>query len=157
MSLINASAVRLDDGFSTTITLENLPGIKLYEKEVTPPGIQGGGATDTTTMRNIAWKTNSPKKLKTLTAIAATVSFASEAIPQVMSQINQLQQITITFPDKASIAIWGWLDQFTPASFAEGTQPTATLSIQPSNHDLEGNEVEPLYTPAADDSDSSNS
>lgn len=155
--MANKSNVRLDDGFSTLITLENIPAIKIFEKEVTPPGIQAGGAVDTTTMRNLAWRTNSPKKLKTLTAIAATVSFATEAYNDLMTQIGILQQITITFPDTSTISIWGWLDSFTPASFVEGTQPTATISIQPSNHDDTGAEVEPLYTPAADESDSSES
>lgn len=148
------SNVRIDDGFQTLITFENIPAVKIFEKTVTPPGMQAGGAIDTTTMRNIAWRTNSPKKLKTLTAISATVAYATVAYAELMAQISLLQQITVTFPDGATLSMWGWLDEFTPGQLEEGNQPTATITIQPSNHDASGAEVAPVYTEGAEDSNS---
>lgn len=143
-----ANDVRMDDGFSTLITLGNAPTVKLYEKEVTPPGIQGGGPIDTTTMRNIEWRTASPKKLKTASQITLTVAFASGAIPIMRDQVGVNQQITVSFPDGSSLTIWGWVDEFTPGAFTEGEQPTATVTIQPSNHDnaQPPEEVAPLYS-----------
>ncbi len=41
---------RLDDGYQTLIEFAENPAIKLWEKSVTPPGIDGGDAIDTTTM-----------------------------------------------------------------------------------------------------------
>ncbi len=152
--MANPSDVRMDDGFSTLITLHNIPSIKIYEKEVTPPGISAGGAIDTTTMRSTAWRTMSPRKLKSLTAVAATVAFASSAIPDIMGEVGKLQQITILFPDTSTITFWGWLEEFTPGSFQEGEQPTASITVQPSNHDDTGAEVSPVYVSAADESGS---
>lgn len=139
------STLRLDDGFSTIITLANIPSVKIYEKEVTPPGLTGGGPIDTTTMRNDNWRTMSPKSLKSLTALSAVVAFATEAIQVIQEQININQLITVTFPDNSSLTFYGWVDEFTLGKFSEGEQPTATLTIQPSLHDAAGAEVAPDY------------
>ena len=139
------STLRLDDGFSTIITLANIPSVKIYEKEVTPPGLTGGGPIDTTTMRNDSWRTMSPKSLKSMTALTAVVAFATEAIQVIQEQININQLITVTFPDNSSLTFYGWVDEFTLGKFSEGEQPTATLTIQPSLHDAAGAEVAPDY------------
>lgn len=138
---------RLDDGFSTIITLANIPNVKLFEKEVTPPGISAGGPIDTTTMRNVTWRTQAPRALKSLTSVGATVAFATEAIPQVQSQIGINQIITVTFPDQSTLVFWGWLEEFTIGALSEGNQPTATISITPGNIDANGAEVAPRYSP----------
>lgn len=143
----SAHHVRLDDGFSTTIELENAPTVKLYEKEVTPPQISGGGPIATTTMRNLAWRTQSPKKLKQMGAVNAVCAYATDAIPILFAQIGQNQRITISFADGSSLVIWGWLEEFTPGSYTEGEQPTATVVFQPSMHDNDGLEVAPEYLP----------
>jgi len=142
---MTANEVRLDDGFSTIITLTNLPTIKLYEKEVTPPGMTAGGAIDTTTMRNTAWRTSAPRQLKSLTQVAATVAYATEAIPQIFTQIGILQLVTVTFPDASTLHFWGWLEEFTPGAHTEGEQPTANLVIQVGNRNADGDEVAPDY------------
>jgi len=124
--------IRLDDGFSTIITIANLPAVKLYEKEVTPPGMTGGGAIDTTTMRSQGWRQMAPRQLKTLSPMSATVAFATDAIPLVQAQLAINQLITVTFPDNSNLSFYGWVEEFTPGAFTEGEQPTATLTIQPS-------------------------
>jgi len=146
------SNVRLDDGFSTIITLANIPTVKLYEKEITPPGISAGGPIDTTTMRNVTWRTMSPRALKSLTPVSVTVAFATEAIPVVQSQVGINQLITVTFPDQSTLVFWGWLEEFTIGAMTEGEQPTATLNIQPGNVDDSGAEVAPIYTAPAESS-----
>lgn len=137
--------IRLDDGFSTIITFTNIPTVKLYEKEVTPPGMTAGGPIDTTTMRNTTWRTMAPRQLKSLTQISTTVAFATEAIPLVQEQIGVNQEITVTFPDNSTIVFFGWIEEFTFGAFTEGEQPTATLTIQPGNIDTGGDEVAPAY------------
>jgi hypothetical protein len=142
------SATRLDDGFSTIITLENLPTVKLYEKEVTPPGITSGGPIETTTMRTTVWRTNAPRQLKSLSPVSATVAFATEVVPQMVAQVGVNQLITVTFPDGSTIEFYGWIEEFTPAAFTEGEQPTATLTVQPSLTDPDtGDTVAPVYDP----------
>lgn len=143
---------RLDDGFSTIITLANIPSVKLFEKEITPPGISAGGPIETTTMRNTTWRTMSPRVLKSLTPASATVAFATEAIPQVMGQIGRNQLVTVTFPDGSTLAFWGWLEEFTVNALVEGEQPTASITIQPGNIDEDDQEVAPLWTPPVESS-----
>ena len=140
-----ANELRLDDGFSTIITLENLPNVKLFEKTVTPPGMTAGGPIDTTTMQNVAWRTSSPKQLKSLTPAQAEVAYATDAYPEIFAQIGVVQLITITFPDQAYLTFYGWLEEFTPGANTEGEQPTATISIQVGNRDALGAEVAPDY------------
>lgn len=140
-----ANELRLDDGFSTIITLANLPLVKLFEKTVTPPGMTAGGPIDTTTMRNVAWRTSSPKQLKSLTPAQAEVAYATDAYPEIFAQIGIVQLITITFPDLAYLTFYGWLEEFTPGANTEGEQPTATISIQVGNRDAAGVEVAPDY------------
>lgn len=143
---------RLDDGFSTIITFANIPTVKLFEKEITPPGISAGGPIDVTTMRNITWRTMSPRALKSLTAVSATVAFATNAIPVVQSQLAINQLITITFPDQSTLVFWGWIEEFTIGAMVEGEQPTATITITPGNVNNNDQEVAPVYTPPVESS-----
>jgi len=143
--------VRIDDGFSTKITFSAGPsgGVLFYEKDVTPPGVSGGGENDTTTMRNTAWRTKSPKKLKTLTPCRATVSYDPAVYDDIVAMLNDNQLITVQFADGSTLAFWGWLDEFTPAPAKEGEQPTADITIIPSNQDDSGVETAPVYAEAA--------
>jgi hypothetical protein len=127
----------MKDGFSTIITLENIPTVKLFEKEVTPPQISMGGGIDTTTMRNTGWRTMAAKSLKTLGKVAVTAAYATIAIDSILAQIGINQQITITYPDGSTVSFFGFLDEFTPGQHKEGDQPTAALSIQPTNIDAD--------------------
>jgi len=142
---MDPNQIRLDDGFATIISFSNLPSVKLFEKEITPPGMTAGGAIDTTTMRNTTWRTMSPRNLKSLTPVTATVAYATEAIPELMSQVGINQECTITFPDASFIVFWGWIESFTPGAMSEGEQPTATITIQPGNVDGDGAETAPVY------------
>lgn len=148
----NPNELRLDDGFSTIITLENLPTVKLYEKEVTPPGFTAGGPIDTTTMRNTAYRTMAPRRLKNLTPVNVVAAYATEAIEQIWAQIGVNQLITVTYPDESTIEFYGWLESFTPAAHKEGEQPTATVVIQPGMRNADGAEVAPDYTAPPDES-----
>lgn len=148
MSAINQK--RLDDGFSTLIQLENIPTVELWEKEVTPPSLSANGPIDTTTMRNTRLRTMAPKQLVTVGKAQAVVAYATIALDAIMSQLGVNQRITIFNPDGSTYVYWGWINEFTPGTNKEGDQPTATVSFEPSNTDLDGNEVAPLYTPTVE-------
>lgn len=137
---------RLRDGFKTIITLASLFGVKLEETQVTPPGIDGGGENDTTTMRNNTWRTRQPKQLQTLTNMSTTVSYDPAAYPDIIAQRGVVQAITLTFPDKSTLVFYGWVDTFTPAAAQEGAMPTAEMTIIPSNATATGSEIGPVYT-----------
>ena len=139
---------RLDDGFATTIefSASGSPGATFWEKEVTPPGMEGGGPNDTTTMRNTDYRTQSPKQLITMTDATLKVAYDAEAINYIVDLINVNNLITITYPDGAELAFWGWLNTWTPDALVEGEQPTATITIHASNQNASGDETGPVLT-----------
>ena len=137
----------LNDGHPTRITFTDFPVVEFCEKEVTPPGVEGGGANDTTCMKNTVWRTMQPKKLKTLAEGGATVAYETVVIDTIVAMVNVNQLITVTFPDGSSVAFWGWLDTFVPGALVEGEQPTAEITIIPSNQDAAGAEAGPVHTP----------
>ncbi len=77
---------RINDGFSTTIEFPSqTSGLTVFwEKEVAPPGISGGGANDTTTMRNTAFRTMAPKNLKTLTDSTIVVAYDPDIVTELI-------------------------------------------------------------------------
>ena len=141
---------RIDDGHSTLIIFTTPATVKFWEKTVTPPALDAGGANDTTTMHNVKYRTKSPKQLITLTTSQSTVAYDPEVYDEVVDSllgVNQL--ITTQFADGSQLKFWGWLDKFTPGEAVEGEQPTAVLMIEASNTDNDKNEVAPVYIDAA--------
>lgn len=142
---------RLNDGHQTLISFANGAsgtggGIDFWEKNVTPPGMDAGGANDTTTMRNTLYRTKAPKQLITMTDMTLTVAYDPALYDSILAMIRENQLITITWPDGSTLAFYGWLDKFAPGQVAEGAQPEATITIVPSNQDDNGTEVAPDYT-----------
>ena len=129
-------------------TLIDIAGATLFEQEVTPPSIEGGGAVEQTTMRNTVWRTKCPKSLKTMGDSGFTAAYDPAAYTTIAAAINVNQAITITFPDLSTLVFWGWLDSFTPNASVEGEQPTAECTIIPSNVDGAGAEIAPVYAVA---------
>lgn len=136
---------RLDDGFSTKITFSLNPAIKLYQRTVTPPGVDWGGPNDTTNMHNTEWRTRWPKKLKTLTSAPTTCAFDPAVLPEIIAIGGRVQQITYTFPDLDTWTIWGWIDKFVPGEHAEGDPPTAAVTIEPANQNTLKQEQGPVH------------
>ena len=139
---------RIDDGFATLISFSEDSEVKFWEKEVTPPGMSGGGENDTSTMRNTTWRTRAPKGLITLSEASAVCAYDPEVYDDILAMLNVNQQITITFADDSTLVFWGWIDEFTPGASVEGEQPTADVTIIPSNQNAAGTETAPVYTAA---------
>ena len=141
---------RIDDGHPTLISFagegSGLVGVQMWEKEVTPPGIEGGGANDTTTMRNATWRTKAPKQLISLTDAGITIAYDPSLYDEMVAMVNVNQEIVVTFPDSSSLTFWGWIDTFTPNAIVEGEQPTADVTVIPSNQNAAGVETAPSYS-----------
>lgn len=142
-----ANSQMLRDGYSTTITIANLPLVKLYEKSVTYGATSLGGGIDVTTMRNSSFVTMAPKSLKTEEPLTLTVAYATEALDDIMAQMGVNQQITVTLPDTSYWTFWGFIDSFTPSAHTPGEQPTADISIVKSNMNTDWVETGPVYYP----------
>jgi hypothetical protein len=141
--------MRLDDGYQTLVSFSANPSVSFWERTVTPPGLDGGGPTTTTTMHNTALRTFAPKFLITMTESSCVVAYDPVFYDEALQMLNVNQLITITFPDGSSLQFWGWLDKFVPNEHQEGEQPTAQVSINPSNQNDSGVETLPVYTAAA--------
>lgn len=136
---------RLNEGHPTRFYLDNAPNVNFWVKSCTPPGLDGGGENDTTTMENERWRTRQPKVLITLTEMTANVAYDPVVYDELLSVINVNQIITVEFSDGSTVSFWGWLNSFTPNEHVEGEQPTADVQVIPSNQDNSGNEVDPDY------------
>ncbi len=138
----------INDGFPTTVTFQNAPsGVTLYiqEREVTPPAIDMGGENDTTTMRNTAWRTKQPKKLKTLGESSTVCKYDPAIYDQILTMIGVNTVVIITFPDTSTYRFRGWIDKFTPNAIVEGEMATANITILPANQTVAGVETAPVY------------
>ena len=136
----------LEDGHQTLITVADDPDISFWEKEVQPPGIDGGGENNITTMHNTAWRVFAPKKLKTLTPVVITAGYNPAVYDQIIAELQDNQEITVTFSDGSTVVFWGWVDKFIPQGSSEGGMPEAEITIIPSNRDDAGAEQAPAYT-----------
>jgi hypothetical protein len=134
----------LKDGFSTIISFTTHPAVKLYEKEVTPPGLEMGGAIDTTTMRNDEYRTKYPRSLKTLTEAPFTAAYDTDVYDDIIAMAGVNQLITVTFSDGSSVEFWGWLEDFKPQAVKEGEQPVAQVKIECSNVNDSDEETAPV-------------
>jgi len=140
---------RIDDGYQTLVSFAADPTVLFYEKTVTPPGVDGGGEVDTTTMLNSTWRTRNPKALITLSNGSMTVAYDPACYPEIVALANVNTLITVTFPDGSTLAFWGWLNSFTPGENTEGEQPTAEIEVVPSNQNDSGVETAPVHAAAS--------
>lgn len=133
-----AGGIMLEDGYQSLIQFTLDPTIEFFEKAVTAPGIDGGDEIEQTTMLNIKWRTFSPRALKTLTEMTATVAYDPNVYTAnngIEAAINRKDTITVHYPDESTLAFFGFLKSFTPNEFTEGEQPTAEITIVPTNFD----------------------
>ena len=131
--------IPLQDGYQTLITFVSNTDIKFWERTVTPPGIDGGDPIERTTMHNTAWRTFGARSLRTLTPVSTTVTYDPAVLEEIMNVttglLNVETTITVTFADLSTIAFYGYLQNFEPSEVSEGSDPEATITIQPTNWD----------------------
>jgi hypothetical protein len=92
---VDPPGIKLDDGHSTTFAFSADANVNLWEKTVTPPGIDGGDEIDTTTMHNNTWRTRAPRQLKTLTEMSCTCAYDPVVYTELLALINVRQSITV--------------------------------------------------------------
>lgn len=134
------SGKKLNDGFSSKITFATAPTVALWEKKVTPPGLDGGDPIETTTMFNVTLRTMANRQLKTMTNMTFTAAYDPICYTTLLGLVNVPTTITVKFPDGSTVAFFGYLQKFEPGELSEGAQPEATCTIVPTNTDTTGNE-----------------
>lgn len=140
-------AGRMSDGFSTKITFAAKPNVALWERQVKPPGLDGGEPIDISTMFNVFWHTLHPRRLVKMADATTMVAYNPVVLNELLSLLNVQTTITITFPDAATWCFYGFLQKFEPGDNKEGEFPEATVTVVPTNWDYV-NKVEagPVYT-----------
>lgn len=136
---------RLDDGYQALVTFDADSDVKLWEKEVTPPGIDGGDPINTTTQHNTSLRTKSPAALKEMTSSSFTCAYDPAVYPQILALVNVHTTVTYLFPNGTTLAYFGWLRSFEPDGMSEGEQPEATVNIEAANQDAAGSEQSYVY------------
>lgn len=138
---------KMKNGWRTTFTLQNKPGLDIFEKEVKPVGYDGGDAIDTSTMWNNQVHTYAARKLIKGTDCSVKGAFDPDVYPDLLTQINSEQIITNTFPNGATICWYGFLKSAEPDSLKDGAQPDFNLVFVPTFTDpVTQAEVPPLFT-----------
>lgn len=141
------AGVRQTDGFPTKIAFALAPNAELWENSVAPWGLSAGGPNDTTSMRNTAYRTRQPKKLKTAENVTGVCQFDPIIWNNLIANlIGKNQLITVTLPNGGTITNYGWMDEWKPNENKEGETPTANYTIIPSNQDNTGAEYAGVYT-----------
>lgn len=142
--------IALHDGYTCKITLADDPDISFWEKSVTPFGYDGGDPIDTTNMHRSTYRTQRPPQLISVTAASGVAAYDPNVFSQIISCINVLDNITVTFYDGSTQAVWGWLRRFEPQEVREGAEPLANFTIEAANWDLANNaEAGPAITSVA--------
>lgn len=129
------SGYKMPDGYQSEITFQNQPAVQLWEKQIKPPGVDGGEKIDTSTLLNTAWRTASPRHLKTLSDMSCQFAYDPDVLPVIYGLINQEQSITVLFPDGSTLAFWGFLQKFEPGELKEGEFPMAAGTVAVTNWD----------------------
>lgn len=138
---------RLSESVGATITFASYPSAKFYVKQMSPPGLDGGAAIQTTLLANAKYHTYTPPKLVTLTDFTCQVSYNSDAMVDAVSFINLNQLITFTWPDGFTWTFYGYIMKFAPGELTPGTQPIATVTIHPTMENPSTlAETNPTYT-----------
>ena len=146
------SAPKLKDGFSTKISFSANTTVVFYEKDVKPPGMDGGPEIDNTTMLNTSVTTKRAQALINYESIQTKVAYHPSVYGagQVLSLINQEGSVTVQFPDGATLTFYGYLQKFEPSPLVKGSQPEAEITIVVTNWDPVNNvEVAPVYVNVA--------
>ncbi len=139
----------ITDGYQTLISFALAPGILFKEKEVQPPGLDSNGEVDTTTMRNIRWRTKQPKHLITATDVNFKASYDPAVFQTIINDlIGKNNILSVLFPDGSVVEVWGWLDKFVPDTNKEGEFPLADCVFHCSNQDNNNVEQPPIYNAA---------
>ncbi len=138
---------QLNDGYKTTILFATSDIALAFEREVSPPGFEGGGPIPTSTMLNTTYETSSPNALIGMTPCTFVAAYDIEVYDEIIAAMNVNQLITITFPDTGTLAFYGWLDDVKFDNLVPKEQPKATFTVIPSLTDAVGAETAPVVTP----------
>jgi len=141
----------LNNGYQSLVAFTENATLGVWEKEVTPPGLDSGDKIDVTTMHNTTYKTFVHQALVEVTDSGMTCAYdpgqLSALVTLLTDASNTNQLISYHYPDGSSWDVYGFLKSFTPETLSNGTQPQATVTIVHTNLNIADPPVEtaPAY------------
>jgi hypothetical protein len=144
------SGIMMENGYRSLVTVGADPDCSYWEIGITPIGIDGGDAIDTTTMHNDDVRTKAPRTLHDYTDGEIRVGYDPNLLALLQALVNEETTITIRFYDGTTWAFYGYVRVFDPDEMVEGELPEATITITPTNWDYVNNvEARPVVTNVA--------
>lgn len=142
---------KLDDPFPTTVAFSAKPSLGLWEKSITPPGIDGREPIDVTTMFNQHVTGKAPRVLKDFTNAKGKYQYDPSKLADYITMINQRQTLTTWFASGDSWCYYGYIQKFTPTENSDSTEPPmADVEVVVTNIDPATNlEALPVMTPSS--------
>lgn len=130
------AGIILTDGHPSFIAFSVLPNAAFWEREVQPPGLDGGPEIDISSMHNTTWVTVVPQALKTLTKFTISALYDPRILSSLnASLINAPGSITIQFKDLTDYDFWGYCQSGIPQPMVKGQPPMIQLTVVPTNYD----------------------
>lgn len=144
------SGKKLGDGQGTQIVLDGYETISLWEKSVSPPSVKADQFIDTSTHRNVKWRTMHPRKLLTVGPVAGKCKYDPVLYQTIKNIMNVNLAVTLWFTTGASLAFFGALTEFSPDALEEGKDGEASYVITPTMMDpSDCSESDFVYTPGS--------
>lgn len=132
---VEPSGIPLHDGMKCVKACAADLNILLYEIETGIPGVDGGDPIDTSTQWNDDYRTMRSRQLKTLTEHTVKFAYDPAALGEIDAIINNETSWTDLFPDGSTYSYYGFARMVEYDPLVEGTMPTGTLTICPTNWD----------------------
>lgn len=141
------TVLMIKNGWKSLVTFSEDPDISIYEKAVTPFGIDNGETINITTQHNNLVVTKAPNALYEVTDGQFTFAYSPSQLAGLKALKGVNQTITYTFPNGDTWAVYGYLKSAIFGVLERGTYPEGTAVIIHTNIDpTDGSEAEPVYT-----------
>jgi hypothetical protein len=136
----------IKDGYQSLIYFNALAALGdpahgfFRERTVTPPALDSNGVLDTTTMRNLVFRSYQPKRLL---GVPAPFSAEVDYDPAIFGigptlYLNIVDWVVIQFPDGSQLRFYGWIGKFAAKALKEGEMSWADIDVHNSFQDAFG-------------------
>jgi hypothetical protein len=142
----------MPEGYRATVAFSLKASLQLWERDLKPPGLDGGNMIDITTQFNNKWRTGFAQSLVKVDPISFTAAYDPDAYTDIINTLLNAKTGSITFwlPSGDSIDMYGYLQKFEPQELKIGEYPMAQCTIEITNYDTANFlEVGPVYVAAA--------
>lgn len=125
----------LRNGARTMVTFSLHPDLEIMEFGVTPMGLQMDPPIDDSTMLNVELATQSPGYLLHCTAVKISAYYNTAALPKIRTMMGKPQTMTVTHPNGAKEAAYGWIQEAQPGENKWKEKPTIAITFEFSSRD----------------------